>query len=321
MQAFARVHGRAADLSKPVRHHAGEKPRRISRFSAGLLLLAVVGLLVWNGSRITPADPTERLALNGNYGTHQTLPQKTFRIGAMNIQGGKGLDARRDLGRIAVCLQGLDLVGLNEVHGGGWCGLCQNQADKLGEQLYMQSLFAPTERRWWHNHFGNGVLTRVALKNVQRIPLAGTQDKKFRNLVLTSFRHQGQTIHVLTTHIDRVKDRTHQLQAAVSLFLSLAEPAILMGDLNTTEADPQIQRLLAVRGVHDAVAQANKNHVPEKRIDWIFTRGLRCVDAGYIPTIASNHPVVWAELEISLPTASDRQVAIRKIRSPKHGIR
>jgi endonuclease/exonuclease/phosphatase family metal-dependent hydrolase len=79
-----------------------------------------------------------------------------------------------------------------------------------------------------------------------------------------------------------------------------------MGDLNTAASDPQIQRLLAVNGVCDAVAQANKNHVPEKRIDWIFTRGLRCITAGHVPTVASDHPVVWAELEISLPKAADR---------------
>ena len=304
MQTFAAVAGPAANQSQLVRRHANHRPRRIRRFSAGLLLLVVVGLLVWSGSRITPADPAERLAINGDV-THQTLDQSTFRIGTMNIHGGKGTDKRRDLGRIAVCLQGLDLVGLNEVHGDR-CGLRKNQADELGQRLSMQAVFAPTERRWWHNHFGNGVLTRVALENVQRIPLTGTQGKKFRNLILTSFRHQGQTVHVLATHIDRVKDRTHQLQATVSLFLSLAEPAILMGDLNTEATDPQIQRLLAVNGVCDAVAQANKNHAPEKRIDWIFTRGLRCVTAGYVSTIASDHPVVWAELEISLPTVADR---------------
>ncbi len=304
MQTFAAIPGQTADQSMPVCQPANEKPRRIRRFSAGLLLLVVVGLLVWSGSRITPADPTERLTLFGDV-THQTLAQSTFRIGTMNIHGGKGTDRRRDLGRIADCLQGLDLVGLNEVHGDR-CGLRQNQADELGQRLSMQAVFAPTERRWWHNHFGNGMLTRVALNNVQRIPLSGTQGKKFRNLILASFRHQGQTVHVLAAHIDRVKDRTHQLQTAVSLFLSLAEPAILMGDLNTAASDPQIQRLLAVNGVCDAMAQANKTHLPEKRIDWIFTRGLRCVTAGLVPTVASDHPLVWAELEISLPTAADR---------------
>ncbi len=303
MQAFATGLSRAGNSSQPVRHHSDEMPRQKSRFSTRILLLIGVSLLIWNGSRITPADPTKPLTVNGHV-THQMLPGRTFRIGTFNIHGGKGTDARCDLKHIAFCLQDLDLVGLNEVHG-DWRGLRRNQADALGRRLHMQAFFVPTERRWWHDHFGNGVLTRVALTNVQRIPLLGTQDKKFRNIVLASFRHQGKTVHVVTTHIDRVKDRKCQLQAAVSLFLSLAEPAILMGDLNTTASDPLIRRLLAVPGVNDAAAQGSKICLPKDRIDWIFTRGLRCVAAEFTSTTASDHPVVWTELEIRLPTVTD----------------
>lgn len=34
------------------------------------------------------------------------------------------------------------------------------------------------------------------------------------------------------------------------------------------------------------------------RIDWIFARGFRCVDAGIVDNGASGHPMVWAELEL-----------------------
>jgi endonuclease/exonuclease/phosphatase family metal-dependent hydrolase len=227
----------------------------------------------------------------------QPLDRRTFRVGSFNMHGGKGNDGTRDLARTAQCLQDLDLVGLYEVHA-SIGGSEPNQAAELGHRLEMAWLFAPTVRRWWHDGFGNGLLTRLPATNCLKIPLPGSTPKRARNVILFGFRHRDKTVRVLATHVDTRDDRKIQLQAVFDLFLALEEPAVLMGDFNTNASDPDLSQLLAQPGVRDAIADGLDNPPPAGRIDWLLTRGLRSVAAGYEPTPASDHPVIWAELEL-----------------------
>lgn len=72
----------------------------------------------------------------------------------------------------------------------------------------------------------------------------------------------------------------------------------LASRLNSDAADPQIRQLLHTLGVSDALGEKLGNKAPSERIDWIIVRGLRCVDAGIRDNGASDHPLVWAELEL-----------------------
>jgi len=261
--------------------------------AAALLVGGVVGA----ASLELSAGPAAGTELNGAPATGPVSP-RTIRVGLYNIHGAKGLDGRRDLGRIADLLEGLDFIGLNEVHQRWTTG---NQAEILGKTLGMQWLFTPTERCWSGEHFGSAILSRVPIDSWQRIPLASPRGDGYRNVVLVRIPHQHETLNVLVTHIDPRKDRESQLRAVLSLFLSLDEPAVLMGDLNTRADDPQIVELLKFPGVTDCVSACGAPN-PKNRIDWIFTRGLRCVQAGLKETIASDHPRIWAELE--LPAAA-----------------
>jgi endonuclease/exonuclease/phosphatase family metal-dependent hydrolase len=83
----------------------------------------------------------------------------------------------------------------------------------------------------------------------------------------------------------------------IARFLALPEPAVLLGDLNSDANDPLIRGLLSTPGVCDAVGPKPGPNRAE-RIDWIIARGLRPVDAGIRDNGASDHPLVWAELEL-----------------------
>ncbi len=79
------------------------------------------------------------------------------------------------------------------------------------------------------------------------------------------------------------------------MFLSLQEPAILLGDLNDGAKNKEISALLASPGVHDPIDErlgANAG-----RVDWILTRGLRTVNVGRTEAGASDHEFFWADLE------------------------
>lgn len=222
----------------------------------------------------------------------------TLKIGTFNIHGAKGLDRQRDLRRIAGELQGMDFVGLNEIHG-PFLLEKHNQAQLLADQLGKSWLFAPAERRWWHWDYGNGALTSLPVDYWQRIPLPRAHGKGFRNLVLVRTRIGDSPLHVVLTHIDRSDDRERfaQLRFVADLFLALSPPAVLMGDLNSDANDPPMRRLLETPGVADTMTAVHGDDVP-RQIDWIVVRGLNVRSAGINDPGPSDHPAVWAEVEL-----------------------
>ena len=222
---------------------------------------------------------------------------ETLRIASYNIHGGKGTDQRRDLTRIAADLEEVDFAGLFEVRATP-VGSFPDQAAELGSQLGMRSAFLGTERRWWHDHFGNAVLTRRTVNSLQRIPLLGTRGKAYRQAILIGVPLQGETVRVLMAHIDREQDRVPQLHAVIELFRGLQSPAVLMGDLNSGPDDPAIQLLLKDAGVDSVIHSRVGATAPQGNIDWLFVRGLDCLSDDYLASGASDHPVLKAEVRL-----------------------
>lgn len=244
----------------------------------------------------------------------------SIRLAAFNIQSGKGLDDRRDLTRTADFLRRLDprpdLIGLNEVRGPQWF-IDADQTHWLGETLGLRYLAAPTTRTWYHCTSGNGLLSRREIDFWQRLPLPRRHDRSQRNVVLIGLPLGDRTIRVLLTHLTRGdgRDRRAQLNMVGRLFLSLDEPVVLMGDLNSTRDDPLLAELLARPGVVDAVGRMLGESDPTGRIDWIITRGLQPLDAGVVETRVSDHPLVWAELR----PLSPKVLALREERPTRAG--
>lgn len=261
-----------------------------------VLMLAVV---VWNGSRTVPADPSQPIVLSGDAPLTPSSAD-VLRVATFNIHSGRGRDRRSDLTRTAAVFSTPpDLLGLNEVRGTWHESLGRNQGAELGMKWGMQSAFIPTERRWWHDHFGNAMLTRVPIRQIHRLPLAGLRGKAFRTATLVQFEFQNRFVQVLSVHVDSQSDRERQLQAVLALFTGLQAPAILLGDLNSDREDPQLQALLArpdvVDPLKDAPGGGNRGRLP---IDWILARGFRSRSGQFIVNEASDHPAVVAELEL-----------------------
>jgi len=266
------------------------------RILASLVCLPAIAVIVWLVGRPQPTGPAEGTKLDGPDVRTADLPRDSFRIATFNIHGCTGADGRRDVDRVAACLNDLDFVALNEVHGPRFWET-ENQAALLGRRRGMSWLFAPATRDWHCIDFGNGMLTSLPVVSWQRIPLAASNGRGYRNAVLVRLRHRKQTINVLLTHIARSDDHTRQqqLRQTIDCYLALPEPAILLGDFNSEVTEPEIGRLLAAPGVIDAVGQKLGSRAPP-RIDFIFVRGLRVLDAGLRDNGASDHPLAWAEV-------------------------
>ena len=257
------------------------------------MFVAVLGaaLVAGWGSIRTSTGPAEGVGRGAT-----TRPaEAVLRVATLNMHSGIGVDDRFDLSRTAAAIAGNDIVGLNEVRGDLLAG--EDQARLLGRQMKMDWLFAPTEHRWWHDHFGNAALSRVAIEHWMRIPLPCTQSRGFRNVLWLTVPCGGKRVNLLITHLDRQRDHDAHVRTLTQMFLALAEPAIAMGDFNGDSSDPGIQRLLNTPGVVDAIGQGMGGKTPP-HIDWIFLRGMKCRSAGLLENGASDHPAAWAEVEL-----------------------
>jgi endonuclease/exonuclease/phosphatase family metal-dependent hydrolase len=283
--------------------------------------LSVLGLavLVVIGARSGPADPVQPLTLQEQDRVASLDDHAPLRVATFNIHAGVGRDGIRDLGRTATALANLDVAALQEVRN-PLLGFHGPQVLDVANRLNMAWLFVPAEMRWWRNDYGNGFLTRVPLNDCVRIPLPTPSRQRFRAALLANFAYRGRTVHLLAVHIDKDMElNTHdnQLHTVIDLFLSLQEPAILLGDMNEFGSHPEIKRLLATPGVQSALAGALKPTVKTDPIDWIFTRGFRTVHAEWRATPSSDHPVACADLELAggahiVSNAADQDALIRR---------
>jgi endonuclease/exonuclease/phosphatase family metal-dependent hydrolase len=269
---------------------SGERGMKRGVWRALLVVLVLAGGVMYWGSI---KEPTGEAA--GDMGTEKGASPRTFRVATFNIHSGIGADGREDLERTAAALKGFGVVGLNEVRGPA---MGEDQAALLGKKLGTSALFLPTEHRWWHDDFGNGLLCSMPAGKWKRMPLAGSAGRGMRNVTRAQVFARGPAITVLVTHIDRLDDRTQQLGRVISIFLDLKGPAILMGDLNTPGPDEQLVALRHRAGVVDCLNSVMGPKLPATNIDWIFAKGLTVRDAGLLENGASDHPLAWAELEV-----------------------
>lgn len=268
-------------------------------FAAGVIMaIGAVGIYI-QGSRQPAGPDSGSVLIQVDSVGPKTYQRDVFRVGTFNIHGAKDAKGNPSMAGIARTIHHLDVVGLNEVHGDGpGSGPSDNQAGELGRLMQMPWLFAPTEKRWGSDDFGNGLLCSIPVNYWQRITLPGTEQSGYRNSLLAVMEVNGRPVRVMITHIDRSHDRIRQLSAVGQMFASLQEPAILMGDLNSDSSDATMRQLLSKPGVIDALGQLMGKDDPPGRIDWILVRGLKVREAGLVDEGASDHPMAWAELQL-----------------------
>lgn len=258
-------------------------PARSLRWLILLLLAALLAGVVLSAWRTRDAPPHAGELVVTDPTT--TAPH-VLRLATMNIRRGRGMDERTDLSRTALTLRGGDVIGLQEVGHG--------QAEELGSRLRLAALFAPTERRWFRDDFGNALLSRYPA-SWQSIPLPRSSGQPARNVVLAHMRIGNTNLRVLVAHLGRHEDNAPQLARLGELFCSLETPAVLMGDLNAHAGAPQLESIRSMPGVVDVL----RGRVADdsRRVTWMFVRGLTVKDAWLSDDGASDHPALFAEFE------------------------
>jgi len=222
--------------------------------------------------------------------------KSTFRVAIFNIHSGIGTDDVLNLGRVADSVRDTDFCALNEVRGRLF-GHDADQVHDLAAATGRACVYLPTERRFWHDQFGNAFLTRLPVEHWSRIPLpADGPDGGYRNFTLLRLEVGGQNVNAVISHINPLAIQPTQIQTLSAVFRSLQEPALLLADLNADFKQPDVKALIETPGVHDCLAET----VGRKsgRVDWIFARGLKTVTGGKVDNGASDHALFWVDLEL-----------------------
>jgi endonuclease/exonuclease/phosphatase family metal-dependent hydrolase len=233
-----------------------------------------------------------------------------MRIISWNIQGGKGMDGRRSIARIAAVLRTLnaDVVCLQEVHQRLPWSWFQNQPRRLERLPDYKVIFGP-DYRVGIGSFGNAILTRLPVRSVAHYWIPNDLERKRnyisfvvkRGLMKVVVETPGGPVAVMNTHWSLVfQDRKASAEAIAELVFQTVEPVILAGDLNARPDAAEVKALLDGTGLLDAGAFMNVPTFPadrpNTRIDYLFhSPALEIRKLEVIPTLASDHLPLIAE--------------------------
>ncbi len=269
------------------------RPQRSPRSAAVIICaLLLAGAVVGMGSVRRPYGVI--VSEQELWPPRPATPMQTirFRAAAFNIHSGRGVGGNENLAETAKVVEGFDLVGLNEVRGPSLLH-SQNQAEELGLKLGMAPIFGPSERRWYIASFGNGMLSRFPISSWQSRPMRVEGKHSYRAVILARVAIGTVAVAVIVVHVERGEMRDSQLREIGDLFAQVPAPALLLGDFNAVLFHPELLRISKLPGVIYAVrAEPGSRHG-----DHIYAKGLLVRRGGIVSNDASDHPLVWAELE------------------------
>jgi len=223
-----------------------------------------------------------------------------IKIATYNIRNCQGIDGKNDPSRIADLLKGIDadIIALQEVDKYRLRSNMVNQACKLSKLLRMNYVYGPVNR-YFLASAGNALLSRYPITAHINHVLPYTRDP--RCCLQVTLDVDNRPLNVFNVHLGlNYQLRMSNLKKTIlPMITSLKSPALLVGDLNASQDDPEVKLLSSF--LHDTFAENTDSldatfpaDNPNERIDYIFTNA-DCTPVKYyiIPSLASDHlPVI-----------------------------
>src|SRR6185436_1036795 len=283
----------------------------------GLLVLGAMGFLALAyrvtfvyelrpGACVVPpggaGDPAD-LATGRNAASAANRAARPLRIVSYNIEGHAALIRGDDyLPEIAQVIRKLqpDIVALQEVHRGTWEARFADQAAELQRLTGMTVRFGPSFGVLG-GKFGNAILTRGALRDVQVVPLPSLGEP--RSLLRARVDVDGTELDFLVTHLAawgglNRRIRTRQARCLAEQARADRQRFVLAGDFNATPASAELATLLDGSLLRLCGRASEPTHpLLEQRIDYIFAGpGWEIGNTAVVHTGPSDHWPITAEL-------------------------
>lgn len=143
-----------------------------------------------------------------------------------------------------------DVIGLQEVLEDAATGL-PNQALTIGEALGYQVVFVSADAEGAPRRYGNAILTRLPIAEQDMTLLEPLDD--YRTAVRVRVRVGDRLVDVVNTHLHHTPEggaiRRQQIETLMTWLGDDHAPLIVLGDLNASLGNPEMERLRAPRFV------------------------------------------------------------------------
>ena len=244
---------------------------------------------------------------------------KTMKVMTFNIQ--HALDYQKDIINIdlfvdAIKKYGVDFCGLNEVRGEGPIDGYTDQTKTIADRLSFYGYFGEAIKVCGTSPYGNAFLSKNGFISVEtiKIPDPIVKDEtdedgdllhyESRSVIKAVVKHNDKEICFLVTHMGLAQsERFNAVDTIVKIIDSLDIPVVLMGDFNSVPQDEVLKPLLDRLDDTDCYALVkNKptypSYKPEIKIDYIFFRGLKCLNVTTLEDVISDHFPIIADFEV-----------------------
>jgi endonuclease/exonuclease/phosphatase family metal-dependent hydrolase len=238
------------------------------------------------------------------------------RVATFNIHHGAPEGGRVDHDALVETCASLDadVLGLQEVESRHRRSWFRHQAALVARRLGYAFVYGPVIRSWPLGRYGNALLARGPIRDVELLPLARPSPRQPRGAILARVESPGLDVTVAVTHLqhhgkqfaDRPPEAPVQLDGLLDALSARASPRVLLGDLNL--GAPRAVPILTAAGYTVAPTPATfPADRPRLVLDYIAFAGLRLVGCEVVATLASDHRAVVASLSPLEPVTDPRR--------------
>jgi len=247
-------------------------------------------------------------------GTRRQTGEDVVRVATFNIRRGTSVEDDEvhpvALARACAALD-VDVLGLQEVERGRRRSWYVDQGRFVATYLRARHVAGPAIRRGRWRAYGNAIIARGRVRDVEVLDLPRGAEREPRSAVLAGVTIRGLQLSVAVTHLQhhppRLRhlphDAAEQLRAVLDALAGRPRPRLLLGDLNLQppNARPILEGAGFTVAEHGATFPAD---TPRLRLDYVAVDGLgvRAVEVA-APASVSDHRAVVAELAPSVDRA------------------
>ncbi|NNE95002.1 MAG: endonuclease [Acidimicrobiales bacterium] len=258
------------------------RPASVLMVATGLVALLGIALTIGRDIRKPVSD---------------TAADDALTLVSWNLHYGVDPDAGVDLEEIARSIEEHNpaVVTLQEVSRGWVLGGGADMATWLAQRLEMDVVYAPAADR----QMGNAVLTNLPVTNTIAIELPYGQGPQERSAISVDIARPGGFLRVVSVHLQNPRDFTETRLDQIERLLqthSNSPVIIIAGDFNAQPGWPEIDAmtgpgLISAQDVSgDPTALTDPSTNPEKRIDWVFGRGVTFLNTEVLAdALSSDH--------------------------------
>ncbi|MES1243589.1 MAG: endonuclease/exonuclease/phosphatase family protein [Acidobacteriota bacterium] len=198
-----------------------------------------------------------------------------------------------------------DVVGLQEVHRGGWLARREDQAEALAKLTGMELRFGRSFGRDGDD-YGNAVLTRgeIRASEVVLLPGPGEQRTVLHARIAFPDREAAPEVDFFVTHLahgfrSSASARTMQAEGLLQRLRQSSGPFVLVGDFNAPPEAPELKTLMAAEIFRLCGEEVVCTHrILRQRIDWVLADpGWTTHASGIVQAGPSDHWPVLVELD------------------------